>query len=120
LRAHGWQAYQHRMVHDCELARYLHDLADAHPRLEATNEPELMIATFRYVPAEDRSSDDDDELNLRIMERLQYSGRIYPSNAYVDGRFVLRACIVNFRSEAQDIEALVDLTVEIGDDLAIG
>ncbi len=114
LRAHGWDAYERRMVHDCELARYLHDLADAHPRLEATNDPELMIATFRYVPVDDRPAIAVDDLNQRIMERLQYSGRVYPSNAVVDGRFVLRACIVNYRTEALDVEALADLTVEIG------
>ncbi len=119
LRAHGWDAYERRLVPDCVLARYLHDLAVAHPRLEATNDPELMIATFRYVP--DAPGWDDaavDDLNQRIMERLQYSGRVYPSNAIVDGRFVLRACIVNFRTEAPDIEALIDLTVRHGDDLA--
>lgn len=118
LRVHGWDAYARRMVHDCELARYLRDLAEAHPRLEATSEPELMIATFRYIPADDRPAERVDELNQRIMERLQYSGRVYPSNAIVDGRFVLRACIVNFRTEAEDLEALVDLAVEAGDELA--
>jgi glutamate/tyrosine decarboxylase-like PLP-dependent enzyme len=120
LRAHGWDAYARRMAHDCDLARYLHDLAAAHPRLEATNDPELMIATFRYVPDDDRPPSAVDELNRRLMERLQYSGRVYPSNAVVDGRFVLRACIVNFRSEAEHIEALVDLAVVHGDELAAG
>lgn len=118
LRAHGWDAYARRLVHDCALARYLHDLADAHPRLEPTSDPELMIATFRYVPAGDHPPDEVDELNQRIMERLQYSGRVYPSNAVVAGRFVLRACIVNFRSEADDIEALIDLAVGHGDELS--
>jgi len=120
LRAHGWAAYQRRLIHDCDLARYLHDLADAHPRLEATSDPDLMIATFRYLPVDDRQPAEVDELNQRIMERLQYSGRVYPSNAFVDGRFVLRACIVNFRSEADHIESLVDLAVTIGDELAAG
>ena len=120
LRAHGWDAYQRRMTHDCELARYLHDLADAHPRLQATSDPDLMIATFRYLPVDDRQPTEVDELNQRLMERLQYSGHVYPSNAFVDGRFVLRACIVNFRSEAHHIETLVDLAVTIGDELAAG
>jgi glutamate/tyrosine decarboxylase-like PLP-dependent enzyme len=79
-----------------------------------------MIATFRYVPTDDRGPDEVDELNQRIMERLQYSGRVYPSNAVVGGRFVLRACIVNFRTEADDIEALIDLAVKVGDELSVG
>jgi glutamate/tyrosine decarboxylase-like PLP-dependent enzyme len=118
LRAHGWNAYERRMAHDCELARYLHDLAEAHPRLEATSDPELMIATYRYVPAGDHAAAEVDGLNQRIMERLQYSGRVYPSNAVVHDRFVLRACIVNFRTEAADIEVLVDMSVAIGDELS--
>jgi aromatic-L-amino-acid/L-tryptophan decarboxylase len=118
LRAHGWEAYQRRMVHDCELARYLHNLAEAHPRLQAMGDPDLMTATFRYLPAEPASAETIDALNLQIMERLQYSGRVYPSNAVVDGRFVLRACVVNYRSEAEHIERLIDLTVAIGDELA--
>lgn len=117
LRAHGWGAYARRLAQDCVLARYLHDLAAAHPRLEPTSDPDLMITTFRYVPDDDRDDAAVDDLNQRIMERLQYSGRVYPSNAVIDDRFVLRACIVNFRSEAAHVEALVDLAVAAGDDL---
>jgi len=118
LRAHGWDAYQRRMVHDCRLAGYLHDLAEAHPRLEPTNDPQLMIATFRYVPRDARGPDAVDELNRQILERLQRSGRVYPSNAVIGDRFVLRACIVNHRTEAVHLETLVDLAVTIGDELA--
>lgn len=118
LRAHGWDAYARRLLHDCVLARYVHDLAAAHPRLEATSDPDLMIATFRYVPPGEHTPEALDELNQRVLERLQASGRVYPSNAVVDGRFVLRACIVNHRTEAEHVEALVDLTVDLGDELA--
>jgi len=48
------------------------------------------------------------------MAELQLAGRVYPSNAVVDGRFVLRACIVNFRTEAEDIDALIAQTLAIG------
>jgi hypothetical protein len=40
------------------------------------------------------------------------------SNAVVEGRFLLRACIVNFRTSREDLEALRDLTVEVGRELA--
>jgi len=54
------------------------------------------------------------QLNERLMAELQLAGRVYPSNAVVDGRFVLRACIVNFRTEAEDIDALIAQTLAIG------
>ncbi len=120
LRAHGWDAYARRLVHDCELARYLTQLAAAHPRLEATNDPQLMIGTFRYVPDGTWSDDEVDRLNERLMQRLQYSGEVYPSNAVIGGRFVLRACIVNHRTTAAHLERLIALATEFGDELAAG
>ena len=40
-----------------------------------------MIATYWYVPADDRPAAEVNPFNQRIMERLQYSGRVYPPNA---------------------------------------
>ena len=39
-----------------------------------------------------------DHLNERIMALVQKGGRAYVSNATVNGRFALRACITNFRT----------------------
>jgi aromatic-L-amino-acid/L-tryptophan decarboxylase len=39
---------------------------------------------------------------------------VYPSNAVLEGRFVLRACITNFRTEAEDMDALLDIAAELG------
>jgi aromatic-L-amino-acid/L-tryptophan decarboxylase len=48
------------------------------------------------------------------MAELQLAGRVFPSNVVLDGRFALRACIVNFRTEADDIDALIAQAVGIG------
>lgn len=118
LLAHGWNAYERRIVHDCELAAYLRDRAEAHPELEPVGRQSLSIACFRYVPADLGDRTDRAEylnaLNERLMAELQWSGRVFPSNAVVNGEFALRACIVNFRTEAEDMDALVDLTVATG------
>jgi aromatic-L-amino-acid decarboxylase len=53
-------------------------------------------------------------LNERVMTEIQLDGRAYCSNAVLDDRFVLRACIVNFRTEADDVDALLDVAAEIG------
>ena len=119
LLAHGWAAYERRIAHDVALARYLYECAAAHPELEAIGKaPELSIACFRYVPPElrgDRSADPYlDRLNERLMSELQLAGRVFPSNAIIDGRFALRACIVNFRTEVVDIDALIAQAVALG------
>ena len=48
------------------------------------------------------------------MHEIQRDGRVYCSNAVLDGRFVLRACIVNFRTEAEHVERLLDVAAELG------
>ncbi|MGH7714034.1 MAG: pyridoxal phosphate-dependent decarboxylase family protein [Gemmatimonadaceae bacterium] len=119
LLAHGWDAYQRRIAHDVALARYLFDCAVVHPELEPVGHaPVLSIACFRYVPRELRGDPSAEpylnRLNERLMAELQLGGRVFPSNAILDGRFAIRACIVNFRTEAVDIDALVKQAVEKG------
>ena len=125
LLAHGWSAYCRRIEHDVELARYLHRRVIERPEFEPmAPEPPLSIACFRYVPEDLRdgaastgSTDRDaylDRLNERLMSEIQMDGRVFPSNAVLDGRFVLRACIVNFRTEAAEIEQLLDVAAELG------
>ena len=54
------------------------------------------------------------ELNERLMTEIQLDGRAFCSNAMLDGRWALRACIVNYRTEAPDVDVLLDLAVELG------
>ena len=115
LLAHGQEAYARRIAHDAALARLMGSLVDGHPELELATPVSLSICCFRYVPAGERPDDDYlDRLNASVMTELQVDGRAYLSNAILRGRFVLRACIVNFRTEASDVEALLDAVVDIG------
>ena len=45
---------------------------------------------------------------------MEKSGEAFLSNAVVDGRFLLRACIVNFHTSLGDIEALPVLLSRLG------
>jgi glutamate/tyrosine decarboxylase-like PLP-dependent enzyme len=119
LLAHGWAAYERRIAHDVALARYLHQRASSHAELEVIGaEPSLSIACFRFVPRELRGDPSAElyvnRLNESLMMELQLGGRVFPSNAVIDGRFVLRACIVNFRTESREIDLLIDEAVEKG------
>lgn len=118
LLAHGWDAYERRIAHDVELTRYLQRLVEGEPELEIVSPQRLSIVTFRYVPA-DLAGDGEaepylNELNEQIMFEVEFGGRVYPSNAVVGGRFAIRSCIVNFRTEAEQMEALVAETLRIG------
>ena len=54
--------------------------------------------------------DGDEEL----LTRLQRSGEAFITNAVIRGRFVLRACFVNFKSTLADVEAAPEIIARIG------
>jgi aromatic-L-amino-acid/L-tryptophan decarboxylase len=116
LLAHGRAAYGRRIAHDAALARYLGELVDEHPEFEPMCPPCLSICCFRYRPRDWAGTEEElDRLNERLMTAIHVDGRVYCSNAVIDGRFGLRACIVNFRTEAPDVERLLAVAAELGE-----
>jgi len=122
LRQVGRAGYERMLRDDIALARRLHERADAHPDLEAVT-CELSITTFRFVPAELRPRAAAGEaavgeylnaLNRELVERLMREGEIFVSNAVVGDRYVLRACVVNFRTAAADVDAVVEVAARRG------
>jgi glutamate/tyrosine decarboxylase-like PLP-dependent enzyme len=118
LAAHGTEAYGRRIAHDVELARYLDERVRAHPDLEPMCPVTLSIACYRYAPAGAGLDDPAlDALNERLMVAIRRDGRAFPSNAELGGRYCLRACLVNHRTEADDIDALLEATLRLGAEL---
>lgn len=116
LRMAGRDGYRQMIAGDIALARRLFERVRATPRLEAATR-ELSIATFRYRPPGAHDEAALDALNRALLARLQQDGRAWLSPAVVGGRFLLRACIVNFQTEAAHVDALPALVVELGDAL---
>jgi len=127
MRHVGRDGYVRMIADDIALTRTLFDAAAAHAELEAVT-CELSIATFAYVPPDLRAPLGDaarretvveylNELNSAILTKTQHEGRVYLSNAVVDGRFLLRACIVNFRTTHDDVVAVPEIVVEAGREL---
>jgi glutamate/tyrosine decarboxylase-like PLP-dependent enzyme len=116
LLAHGRAAYGRRIAHDVALIRYLGELVEEHPDFQLMCEPRLSICCFRYRPAGWNGSEEQlDRVNERLLTAIMADGRVYCSNAVIDGRFGLRACIVNFRTEAADVERLLAVAAELGE-----
>jgi glutamate/tyrosine decarboxylase-like PLP-dependent enzyme len=118
LRLVGRDGYVRMIRDDIALARSLYQMAEATPELQAFTQ-NLSITTFRFVPLDLAAGDESAEthlngLNREILNRLQAGGEVYLSNAVLEGTFVLRACVVNFRTRLSDIETLVETVVRTG------
>jgi aromatic-L-amino-acid decarboxylase len=106
---------------DIALAQALHKAVGTHPELEAATQ-HLSITTFRFVPLglpNDATAVEPylNALNEELLNRVQASGEAFVSNAVVDGKYLLRACIVNFRTSLADVEALPEIVARLGRNL---
>ncbi|MBO1359580.1 cytochrome D ubiquinol oxidase subunit I [Acetobacter sacchari] len=91
----------------CAVTRRLAQRVEAEPMLELMAPISLNIVCFRVCA---RQCDDveNDILNGEIVKDLQESGIAAPSTTVINGRKVIRAAIVNHRTEYADVERLVD------------
>ena len=54
-----------------------------------------------------------DELNRLVLTGLQLGGRVFLAGTTLDGRFALRACVVNPGTAESDVDALIAETVRL-------
>ena len=100
------------------------DAVAADPELELVTQ-DLSITTFRYVPADLRANSSQaardyvDDLNRALLDALQHGGEVFVSNAVIAGRYVLRACIVNFHTTLADVQAVPGIVVRTGQGLDV-
>src|SRR5215467_1739756 len=120
LRQVGAAGYRKMIGDDIRLSQIMAGEIRRHAELEYMTQ-ELSITTFRYVPFDLRPKLQEpqvesylDALNLEILERLQRGGETFLSNALVGGRYVLRACIVNFHTSEADVKAVPAIVARIG------
>ena len=120
LRQVGRDGYRRMIADDMLLAEHLFERVSQHPDFEPFTQS-LSITTFRYVPADLRRRSAStrpkrylDRLNHELLAAIERSGDAFLSSAVVNGRFALRACVVNFHTSLDDIEALLPLVSRLG------
>ncbi len=106
FQVYGAEAIAASVERNCDCARYLCELVEASEDFEMLAPVGLSIFCFRHVPR--GYSGDLDALNERILVQLQQSGSSYVSNTRVRGKFALRGCVLNYRTEREDMARLLE------------
>lgn len=120
LRHVGAAGYRKMIEDDILLSQAMAQAVNHHEDLQLMTQ-DLSITTFRYVPRDLRTKLGEaavelhlDALNRELVDRLQRGGEAFVSNAVVGGRYVMRACIVNFHTAQTDVEAMPEIVARIG------
>jgi len=115
FRAHGAPAFREAIERNLAQARLLYAEIGRYDDLQALAPPQLSIVPFRHLPP---GIADANAHNAALAEALQADGRVYLASALIDGEVYLRPCFVNFRTTEEDVLALVEITREVGLQLA--
>lgn len=117
LGYYGARRLAESISNDISMAAYMGELVSRADDFELLAPVELSICCFRYLPRNANRAELD-QLNEKIMAAVQKDGRAYLSNATVNGKFALRACITNFRTTKADIEETLNVVRAVARSLA--
>ncbi|MAY83521.1 MAG: hypothetical protein CMP59_05235 [Flavobacteriales bacterium] len=68
----------------------------------------LSIVVYRYPS----TNEHPDSFNRKLAQFIRKDGRIFVSTTTLNGKFMLRAAILSFRTHQQDIDLLLKLLKE--------
>lgn len=121
LLAYGADGHRDMIERNIQLAAHMERLVEETRDLVLAAPRGLSIVCWRVEPPGVWGKALE-ALQHRVIEELERSGIAMVSNARLkDGRTAIRACIVNFRTGEEDVEAVVAASAEIGRDLtAVG
>ncbi|MCX7142813.1 MAG: aspartate aminotransferase family protein [Proteobacteria bacterium] len=113
LKVHGADRLGAMISRTCALARRMQERIEAEPALELLAPVALNIVCFRYRAA-GVAGVTADRINADIVADLHESGICAPSTTSVKGKLAIRAAIVNHRTSAKEIDALIAATLALG------
>jgi glutamate/tyrosine decarboxylase-like PLP-dependent enzyme len=106
LRHLGVEGYRELVARDVAVADHLADGVRAAPDLELVAAG-LSVVCFRYRPPGLDDPGRLDDLNRAVLAAVQLGGRSFVGGTTVAGAAALRACVVNPRAGADDVDAIL-------------
>jgi glutamate/tyrosine decarboxylase-like PLP-dependent enzyme len=117
MQQFGLNGYKAAIEENLALASYLADCVSRSPDLALMASRGLSVVCFRFVGPGQPSEDETVALNRALLERLQLGGEAFLTSTELRGRFVLRACFVNYRSRREDVDRMLEAVRAIGREL---
>lgn len=109
IQLHGLQAFRDSLQEKLELTRWAFAELRRDERFEILDEPQLTVIAFR-LKGEGESAD---ARNQELLRRVNARRRVFLSSTRMGERYVLRICVLSFRTHADRVrEAVMALREE--------
>ena len=108
IKMHGIGAFREALDEKLDLARDACEAIRALPRVEIVAEPELSLFAFRFARAGGETDADRDARTRALLHEINRRQRVFVTGTTVGGGFVVRACILSFRTHSDRVAMLVE------------
>jgi len=107
MKMNGAGAFRRNLEEKLDLVQWATSQLRRIPDIEIIAEPQLTVVAFRLF----RSGLAGDELNLlnrRLLDGINSRKRVFLTSTTLAGKFVIRICVVSFRTHKDRMEAAVE------------
>ncbi len=101
IKLFGIDVFRGQLDEKLDLARWAADELRAVGGIEIVAEPQLSTVVFRLRDA-------DDDANRAFLARVNAKKRVMLTGAVVGGRFVIRICVVSFRTHLERMQMCLE------------
>ncbi|MEM7113057.1 MAG: aminotransferase class V-fold PLP-dependent enzyme [Chloroflexota bacterium] len=108
LKLFGVAPFRAALAEKIELARYFYHKIQEIDGFEVGPYPDLSVVTYRFIPPHG----DANLFNQKLLQAVVEDGRIFISSTQLDGNFVLRLVVLNFRTHLEEIELALAVLAE--------
>ncbi len=105
LKLFGVQAFRENLAEKLRLTKWMYQRFLEEPGFECLSVPDLSVITFRYHPR--RGS--VEAFNRKLLENIIKSKRLYLSGTLLKGEYVIRVCILSFRTHQPEVEEALEI-----------
>jgi len=100
IKFFGVQAFRENLAEKLHLTKWMFQQFREEPQFECMCNPHLSAFAFRYHPRKWNV----DIFNRQLLKALVASKKLYLSSTLLNGEFVIRICILGFRTHKREVE----------------
>jgi len=115
MKRYGLETFRAALDEKLDLTEWATEELESLPQVEIVAAPQLTVVAWRWRP--DGAADAElDALNRELMRRINSRNRVYLTGTRLADRFVIRICVLSFRTHGDRMEAaLADIREAIAE-----
>jgi len=108
---HGVDAFRAQLSEKLALTRWAHERLAAEPLFEVFDPPQLSVLAFSARPPAGHRLDAN-AFSAEVMKRVNARKRVFMSSTSIEGRYLIRICVVSFRTHEERVRDAVEGLIE--------